>query len=75
MTELKETNKLTGAEIIVQAFINEGVEKIFGYPGGAILPFYDALFRQNKLHHILTRLSKQQLTPLRVMRVQQEKLV
>lgn len=55
MTELKETNKLTGAEIIVQAFINEGVEKIFGYPGGAILPFYDALFRQNKLHHILTR--------------------
>ncbi len=55
MTELKETNKLTGAEIIVKALQNEGVEKIFGYPGGAILPFYDALFRQNKLHHILTR--------------------
>jgi acetolactate synthase-1/2/3 large subunit len=55
MIELKETNKLTGAEIIVKALQNEGVEKIFGYPGGAILPFYDALFRQNKLHHILTR--------------------
>jgi acetolactate synthase-1/2/3 large subunit len=55
MTELKETNKITGAEIIVQALINEGVDTIFGYPGGAILPFYDALFRQNKLQHILTR--------------------
>lgn len=48
-------NKFTGAEIIVKAFINEGVDTIFGYPGGAILPFYDALFLQNKLHHILTR--------------------
>ena len=45
----------SGAEIIVKAFINEGVDTIFGYPGGAILPFYDALFLQNKLHHILTR--------------------
>lgn len=48
-------NKFSGAEIIVKAFINEGVDTIFGYPGGAILPFYDALFTQNKLHHILTR--------------------
>ena len=55
MTELKETNKITGAEIIVKALVNEGVDKIFGYPGGAILPFYDALFCQNKLHHVLTR--------------------
>ena len=46
---------LLGAEIIIKAFINEGVDIIFGYPGGAILPFYDALFLQNKLHHILTR--------------------
>jgi acetolactate synthase I/II/III large subunit len=49
------THKPTGAEIIVKALVNESVDKIFGYPGGAILPFYDALFRQNKLHHILTR--------------------
>jgi len=48
-------NKFSGAEIILKAFINEGVDIIFGYPGGAILPFYDALFTQNKLHHILTR--------------------
>jgi acetolactate synthase-1/2/3 large subunit len=39
----------------VKAFVNEGVDTIFGYPGGAILPFYDALFLQNKLRHILTR--------------------
>lgn len=55
MSDKKSVNKLSGAEIIVKAFINEGVETIFGYPGGAILPFYDALFTQNKLHHVLTR--------------------
>ena len=48
-------NTLSGAEIILQAFINEGVDTIFGYPGGAILPFYDVLFSQNKLKHILVR--------------------
>jgi acetolactate synthase-1/2/3 large subunit len=48
-------NKLSGAEIIVQALINEGVDTIFGYPGGAILPFYDALYQQNRIKHILTR--------------------
>jgi acetolactate synthase-1/2/3 large subunit len=55
MSDLKQTNKFTGAEIIVKALVNEGVDVIFGYPGGAILPFYDALFCQNKLHHILAR--------------------
>ncbi len=55
MSELKSSNKFSGAEIIVKAFINEGVNTIFGYPGGAILPFYDALFLQKKLHHVLTR--------------------
>ncbi len=55
MTNSKSLNKFSGAEIIVKAFINEGVDTIFGYPGGAILPFYDALFVQNKLRHILTR--------------------
>ena len=55
MSDQKSPNKFVGAEIIVKAFINEGVDRIFGYPGGAILPFYDALFTQNKIHHILTR--------------------
>ncbi len=55
MSDLKSSNKFSGADIIVKAFVNEGVDTIFGYPGGAILPFYDALFVQKKLRHILTR--------------------
>jgi acetolactate synthase-1/2/3 large subunit len=55
MADQKSLNKFLGAEIIVRALLNEGVKTIFGYPGGAILPFYDALFTQNELHHILTR--------------------
>ena len=53
--EQQSSNKFLGAEIIIKAFVNEGVDVVFGYPGGAILPFYDALFRQDKLRHILTR--------------------
>jgi len=55
MTQLSQQQTQTGAQIIVSALINEGVETIFGYPGGAILPFYDALFVQDKLKHILVR--------------------
>ena len=44
------SSKQTGANIIVNAFIEEDVDVIFGYPGGAILPFYDALFMQNKIN-------------------------
>jgi acetolactate synthase I/II/III large subunit len=46
---------MSGAEIIVQTLLDLGVEVIFGYPGGAVLPIYDALFRQNKIRHILVR--------------------
>jgi acetolactate synthase I/II/III large subunit len=44
-----------GAEIIIQALIDLGVEVVFGYPGGAVLPIYDALFKQNRIRHILVR--------------------
>ena len=47
--------ELTGAEILVHSLQDEGVEYIFGYPGGAVLHIYDALYRQDKLRHILTR--------------------
>ena len=52
-----ETSKveLTGAEILVRCLIEEGVEYIFGYPGGAVLHIYDALYKQDKLQHILVR--------------------
>ena len=47
--------KLKGSEIICESLLREGVEVIFGYPGGAILPFYDALWSYPQLHHILVR--------------------
>ena len=48
--------KLTGAEIIWECLIREGVNVVFGYPGGAILPTYDALGKySDKVHHVLTR--------------------
>ncbi len=45
----------TGAEILLQALVEQGVEVIFGYPGGAVLPIYDALFQQSAIRHILVR--------------------
>ena len=46
---------MTGAQIVLKALEDQGVEVVFGYPGGAVLPIYDALFGQNKLRHILVR--------------------
>ena len=46
---------LTGAEIVVQALTDLGVEVVFGYPGGAVLPIYDAIFAQQRIRHILVR--------------------
>ncbi|HYD99094.1 MAG TPA: acetolactate synthase 3 large subunit [Alphaproteobacteria bacterium] len=45
----------SGAEILIKALRDQGVEVVFGYPGGAVLPIYDALFQQNELRHILVR--------------------
>ena len=47
--------KMNGSEIIIKALINEGVDTVFGYPGGAVLPIYDAIFQQNQLRHVLVR--------------------
>jgi acetolactate synthase-1/2/3 large subunit len=46
---------MTGAEMIIRALKEQGVDTIFGYPGGAVLPIYDALFKQNHIRHILVR--------------------
>ncbi len=46
---------LSGGEILVQCLVDEGVEYIFGYPGGAVLHIYDALFKQDAIKHILVR--------------------
>src|SRR5262245_39705249 len=47
--------KLTGAEIVWECLLREGVDLVFGYPGGAILPIYDALTRYPQIRHILPR--------------------
>jgi acetolactate synthase-1/2/3 large subunit len=49
------TERLRGAEILIRALADEGVDCIFGYPGGAVLHIYDALFKQDKVKHILVR--------------------
>jgi acetolactate synthase I/II/III large subunit len=47
--------KLSGSEIIIKTLIDLNVEVIFGYPGGAVLPIYDAIFKQNRIRHVLVR--------------------
>ncbi len=49
------TKEMTGAEMVIEALADQGVKHLFGYPGGAVLPIYDALFQQEKLQHILVR--------------------
>jgi acetolactate synthase-1/2/3 large subunit len=47
--------EMTGAEVILKALADQGVEVVFGYPGGAVLPIYDAMFKSNYVRHILVR--------------------
>ena len=49
------TRQMTGAKMVVQALKDQGVDVIFGYPGGAVLPIYDEIFQQNDIQHILVR--------------------
>ncbi|WP_332842028.1 acetolactate synthase 3 large subunit [Parendozoicomonas callyspongiae] len=55
MTEGKQVELLSGADMVVRALADEGVEYIYGYPGGALLHVYDAIFRQDKITHVLVR--------------------
>ncbi len=49
------TKDMTGAEMVIEALVDQGVKHLFGYPGGAVLPIYDELFKQEKIKHILVR--------------------
>jgi acetolactate synthase-1/2/3 large subunit len=52
----KATERISGSEAIVRCLIEEGVDILYGYPGGAIMPVYDELYKyQDKIHHVLTR--------------------
>ncbi len=54
-TEKAMSRTMTGARMVVQALKDQGVEVVFGYPGGAVLPIYDEIFQQNEIRHILVR--------------------
>jgi acetolactate synthase-1/2/3 large subunit len=47
--------KLNGSQILLKALVDQGVDVVFGYPGGAVLPIYDELFKQNAIRHVLVR--------------------
>jgi len=49
------SQEMNGAAMVIRALVDQGVDVIFGYPGGAVLPIYDELFKQNALRHILVR--------------------
>jgi acetolactate synthase-1/2/3 large subunit len=49
------SREMTGAEMVIEALADQGAQHLFGYPGGAVLPIYDALFQQDKVRHILVR--------------------
>ncbi|MCG8441717.1 MAG: acetolactate synthase 3 large subunit, partial [Caulobacterales bacterium] len=54
-TPAREPDRQTGAELVLRALVEQGVDTIFGYPGGAVLPIYDALHQSNSIRHILVR--------------------
>ena len=49
------TQAMTGARMVIQALTDQGVDTVFGYPGGAVLPIYDEIFQQNEIKHYLVR--------------------
>ncbi|WBU55893.1 acetolactate synthase 3 large subunit [Paracoccus sediminicola] len=49
------SRKMTGAKMVVEALRDQGVDTVFGYPGGAVLPIYDEIFQQNDIKHVLVR--------------------
>src|SRR5213593_5125455 len=55
MAAQQQQEVMTGAEMVLRVLKDQGVDVIFGYPGGAVLPIYDALFKQNAIRHILVR--------------------
>ncbi len=57
------SKSMTGARMVVQALIDQGVDTVFGYPGGAVLPIYDEIFQQNSIKHVLVRHEQAHSTP------------
>ena len=54
-TPSSKPEKMTGAEIVLRALVDQSVDTIFGYPGGAVLPIYDAMYAEERINHVLVR--------------------
>ncbi len=68
--ETATTTQLSGSQAVLEALLQEGVDTVFGYPGGAIMPIYDALYDYNeKLKHILVRHEQEAYMQHKVMHV------
>ena len=63
-----EQNQMTGAAMIVRALNDQGVEHLFGYPGGAVLPIYDEIFQQSEVGTSWSATSRAPATPPKAMR-------
>jgi len=55
MEKVMSAEPISGADIVIKSLVDQGVDVVFGYPGGAVLPIYDSLFKQNNLRHVLVR--------------------
>ena len=60
--------EMTGAEMVIEALADQGVKHIFGYPGGAVLPIYDAIFQQDRSSTFWSATSRAPFTPPKAMR-------
>ena len=58
---------LNGADVVIATLLDIGVDTVFGYPGGAVLPLYDALHQESRLRHVLVRHEQRPCTPPRAM--------
>ena len=72
----RDLPRISGSEAVIRSFLAEGVDTIFGYPGGAIIPVYDALYDyREQINHILVRTSSALYTLRKVMHVQRVRQV
>ncbi len=55
MNQITLENPKTGSDLLLDTLVNLGIKTIFGYPGGAVLPLYDAIYQHNDIRHILAR--------------------
>ena len=74
MKQIRLKESKNGSELLLETLASLGIDTIFGYPGGAVLPLYDAIYNFDGIRHILARMSKEPSTKQKDMLNQQENL-